>query len=103
MPSTSGSIMSVTTASGRQVLKSSSPRVPMSAVLHLVAGMLEQDLQPLGHRRLVVDGEDALLSFQTHSSKQCSGKAQSVNTQTAMCLISYIVTESVHLTELRIC
>ena len=35
--------------------------------LHLVARMLEQDLQPLGHRRLVVDGEDALLSFQAHT------------------------------------
>ena len=33
MPSTSGSIMSVMTASGRHVRKSSSPRVPMSAVL----------------------------------------------------------------------
>ena len=36
---------------------------------HLVARVLEQDLQPLGHRRLVVDGEDALLAFQTHERK----------------------------------
>ena len=33
---------------------------------HLVARVLEQDLQPLGHRRLVVDGEHALLAFQSH-------------------------------------
>ena len=30
---------------------------------HLVARVLEQDLQPLGHRRLVVDRQDPLLSL----------------------------------------
>ncbi len=33
---------------------------------HLVALMLEQDLQPLGHRRLVVNHEHALLAFGRH-------------------------------------
>ena len=57
MPSTSGSIMSVTTTSGCHDLKNSSPRAPMSAVSDLIARMLEQDFQPLGHRRLIVYGE----------------------------------------------
>ena len=33
---------------------------------HLVALVLEQDLQPLDHRRLVVDGEHAVLFLQSH-------------------------------------
>jgi len=61
MPSTSGSIMSVITESGCQALK--------TAVVHPRAdergphrtGVLEQDFEPLGHRRLVIDGENTLL------------------------------------------
>ena len=34
---------------------------------HLVAGLLEHHLQPLGHRRLVVDGEDLLPAFCAHT------------------------------------
>ena len=55
---------------------------------HLVARVLEQDLQPLGHRRLVVDGEDALLSLQCSCSEECSANAQYVNTHRATRLLS---------------
>ena len=53
--------------------------------------MLEQDLQPLGHRRLVVDGEDPLLSFETHVVRQCSRNRaiESIHeTSTVSCLNS---------------
>src|SRR5207253_3142917 len=33
---------------------------------YFVARVLEQNLQPLGHRGLIVDGEYTLLAFQTH-------------------------------------
>ena len=33
---------------------------------HLVRLVLEQDLEPLGHRRLVIDDEDPLLPFGSH-------------------------------------
>ncbi len=36
---------------------------------HFVAGVLEQDLQPLGHRRLVVYRENALLTFDAHDTE----------------------------------
>jgi hypothetical protein len=36
-----------------------------------VAGMFEQDLQPLGHRRLIVYREYALLTLETHTGSKC--------------------------------
>ena len=38
---------------------------------HLEARVLQQDLQPFRHRRLVIDGEHALLPFQTHEGSVC--------------------------------
>ena len=46
---------------------------------HLVAGVLEQDLQPLGHRRLIVDGEDALLTLETHTDQYSVSKQRNVS------------------------
>ena len=81
MPSTSGSIMSVTTASGRQRPEDLLAARADERGSHLVARMLEQDLQPLGHRRLIVDGEDALLPFQTHPWRMYCKRAASQYTR----------------------
>src|SRR5712692_10057323 len=35
---------------------------------HVVARVLEQDFQPLSHRRLIVYGKDSLLTFKTHNA-----------------------------------
>ncbi len=32
----------------------------------LILSVLQQDLEPLGHRRLIVDDEDTLLAFDSH-------------------------------------
>src|SRR5712692_10721859 len=37
--------------------------------LDLVSRVLEEDLQPLRHRRLIVDGENALAAFDAHTSE----------------------------------
>ncbi len=50
---------------------------------HLVASMLQQNLQPLGHRRLVVDGQDTLLALQAHDQRVPLTASQ-VNTETPL-------------------
>ena len=48
----------------------------------LVAGVLEQDLQPLGHRRLVVDGQDRdSFASRAHELQECSAIRIIVNTR----------------------
>ena len=39
---------------------------------HLVPGLLEYHLEPLGHRRLVVDGKDLLAPFCAHAPSRAS-------------------------------
>ncbi len=42
---------------------------PYKCRLDFIPRVLEEDFQPLGHRRFVIDGQDALLSFRrAHSS-----------------------------------
>ena len=55
--------MSVTTTSGCHGLEDLLAARADHRGPDLVALVLEQDLQPLDHRRLVVDGEDAFLRF----------------------------------------
>ena len=58
--------MSVTTASGRHVLNSYlAPRTDERG-FHLIPGMLEQDIQPLGHRRLIIDCEFVSFVLRSH-------------------------------------
>ena len=54
---------------------------------HFVARVLEQDLQPLGHRRLVVDREHAFLTFDAHDTEDVANNAQHVNTHQSMSIV----------------
>ena len=57
----------------------------------LIAGMLQQDLEPFGHRRLIIDREHAFLAFDAHAPTECRERAQSVNTlmDSAMVIATY--------------
>ncbi len=73
MPSTSGSIMSVIDGVGLPRPEQLFAARADERGSDLVARVLEQNLQPLGHRRLVVDGQDALLALQAHGSQDRPG------------------------------